>query len=637
MSRTVERAAEVRVERLGGIEETDVRFAPGVTALVGRNATNRTSLLEAVMAACGSDAGELKGDADRGRVELRIGERTFAREFRERDGTVSATGDGYLDDATVADLFAFLLESNRARRAVARGDDLREIIMEPVDTDAIEAEIDRLEAEKRDVERELETVEELADRLPELTERRSDLDGRIERKREALASKRDALDDVRAEVAETRSAGVEEKLDELRAKRRELERIRSDIDIEETTAVELRAEIEDLEAEREELSDAPTEAIEDLDDRIDRLREQKHDAEAAVNDLQRIIRFNEEMLDGTEVELLEEQLGGEGDAAAVAETVVCWTCGSEVDREAVELILDRLRGVRKEKLNEAHSLETRLDERRAERRELERQRERAERIDGKIASIRRELEDTEATIRSLEAQRDELEGAIETLESDVAAMETEAYDRLRDLQAEIQRLEVEIERLRDDREEVDGEIDRIEARIAERAELERRRAAIADDIVAQRTRIERTEAEAVEQFNAQMEDLLDRLAYGNLERIWLEPRETDGEGQGDAARVFELHVVRRTESGDSYEDAINHLSESEREITGIVFALAGYLAHEVYEEVPFLLLDSLEAIDSDRIATLIDYVRDYSQYVVVALLPEDARALDGEYHRITDI
>jgi uncharacterized protein YhaN len=65
-----------------------------------------------------------------------------------------------------------------------------------------------------------------------------------------------------------------------------------------------------------------------------------------------------------------------------------------------------------------------------------------------------------------------------------------------------------------------------------------------------------------------------------------------------------------------------------------VFALAGYLAHEVYEEVPFMLLDSLEAIDADRIARLIEYLRDYAPNLVVALLDSDAAAVDEDYERI---
>jgi uncharacterized protein YhaN len=100
---------------------------------------------------------------------------------------------------------------------------------------------------------------------------------------------------------------------------------------------------------------------------------------------------------------------------------------------------------------------------------------------------------------------------------------------------------------------------------------------------------------------------------------------------------FDLHIIRSTDDGTAYEDTVDHLSESEREVTGLVFALAGYLVHEVYETCPFLLMDSLEAIDSNRIAALVDYFASFADNLVVALLPEDAQALDDDYRRVTDI
>ncbi|MFW6045815.1 MAG: chromosome segregation protein SMC, partial [Natronomonas sp.] len=153
------------------------------------------------------------------------------------------------------------------------------------------------------------------------------------------------------------------------------------------------------------------------------------------------------------------------------------------------------------------------------------------------------------------------------------------------------------------------------------------------------TKIERTERQAIEEFNEHMETVLELLDYENLDRIWLE--RTERAVTEDRRRVmrshFELHIIRRTESGTTYEDTIEHLSESEREVTGLVFALAGYLAHEVYEEVPFVLLDSLEAIDSERIARLVEYLESYVPYLVVALLDEDAVALPDDHPRIREI
>lgn len=48
------------------------------------------------------------------------------------------------------------------------------------------------------------------------------------------------------------------------------------------------------------------------------------------------------------------------------------------------------------------------------------------------------------------------------------------------------------------------------------------------------------------------------------------------------------------------------------------------------DEIP-----SEAAIDSERIATLVEYLTDYTDYLLVALLPEDASALPDDYDRIT--
>jgi recombinational DNA repair ATPase RecF len=69
---TSERLAEIHAENIGGIDETTVWLSSGVTVLAGRNATNRTLLLRALMG-LGSDGISLKGDANEGRLELALG------------------------------------------------------------------------------------------------------------------------------------------------------------------------------------------------------------------------------------------------------------------------------------------------------------------------------------------------------------------------------------------------------------------------------------------------------------------------------------------------------------------------------------------------------------------------------------
>ncbi len=630
--------ARLDVERIGGIQETSVELRPGVTALVGPNATNRTSFLQAVMAACGSAAASVKGDADEGRVTLDLDGETYERTLHRHGRSVSAAGEAPLDDPRTAELFAFLLESNPVRQAVARGDPLRDLIMEPIDTDAIEAEIARLQAERREIEAELADIETQEARLPDLQERRERLTEEIEATEAQLAEKRERLAEAggRLEAEQARSSELDERLADLNERRRELEEVRSDIEIEESAIEEIRAEIDDLERERAELADAPAETIEELDRQIEFVREQKRDSEASMNDLQRIIQFNEEMIDGADIDLLEDEVSEEGsvtDRLVEGGRVVCWTCGSEVVQGAVESTLERLRRVRADELAKVNRLDGRLAELEEERERLEQQHQRAKAIDRELESLREEIDQSRQRIDRSEERATDLVDEVAAIEGEVEQLQERTQGELLETQEAVKELEFELADLREEREEIEAELERIEARVAEREDLGAERESIQEAIVEQRTRIEGIEAEAVEQFNAQMGDLLDLLGYDNIERIWLEPREASE----NAERTFELHVVRTTDGGATYEDSVAHLSESEREVTAIVFALAGYLAHDVYETVPFLLLDSLEAIDSERIATLVEYVSDHAEYVLVALLPEDAQALDGSHDHVTGI
>jgi uncharacterized protein (DUF3084 family) len=160
--------ATVKVENVGGIGESTGELAGGVTVLRGRNATNWISFFQAVVAAFRSTDVSLKADAERGRVRTGPRRRDALSHAGADERGVSFSGKPYLDDASVADLFAFLLESNTARRAVVRGDDVRELLMAPVDTVAIQSEIDRLERERNRLDDEIDERGALKEELPSL-------------------------------------------------------------------------------------------------------------------------------------------------------------------------------------------------------------------------------------------------------------------------------------------------------------------------------------------------------------------------------------------------------------------------------------------------------------------------------------
>ncbi|NHX37466.1 MULTISPECIES: archaea-specific SMC-related protein [Halolamina] len=636
--------ATVHANNIGGIQETEVTIEPGVTILVGRNATNRTSFLQAIMAALGSENVAMKGDADNAEVTLELGEETYTRTFTRREGGIERGGDPYLDDPELADLFAFLLESNEARRAVTTNADLRELIMRPVDTEEVQAEIDRLQDHRDDLEGELATIDDRKGELRGLEDRRETLRGKIEETKAELEATEDELDaaDADVEARQEEQSELEDRLEELHEKRADLEDVRYELETEQESLQALKTERREYESELEDLDEKPDADADEIETQLRELRERKSELESQVNELQSVIRFNEGMLDEDgPAAPIDLDAGGDGALTdqLVDDAVTCWTCGTAVDPDQIESTLEQLRDRSQSKVSEVDRLEREIEQLRSEKREIEQVQTERERLEHRLDELETEIRQTEATIDDLRDRREQLTESIEEVEAAVDELEGEEYDEVLELHRNANELEYELGRLEGELEDLESTIAEAEARIEEEDDIRAELDDVNEDIERLRTRIDRIEREAVKAFNDHMGSLLDRLEYENLDRIWIERVEREvREGRHKVTeRAFELHVVRTTDSGAAYEDTVDHLSESEREVTGLVFALAGYLVHDVSETVPFMLLDSLEAIDARRIAALVDYFSTHARYVVVALLPEDAAVLDDEYERITEI
>jgi len=267
MEQVADHDATLWAENIGGIEETTVSFSPCVTVLVGRNATSRTSFLQVVMAALGSENVSIKSDADEAAAELSIDDRTYTRQFRRRGNQVTASGEPRLDDHDPADLFAFLLESNEARRAVAVNADLREVIMRPVDVADIHAETDRLVDQREDLESELDGLESLKQKLPPLEEKRRELRSQIEDKKAELRPKQEELAAADATVEEDREGASEldEKLEQLGSKRSALDDTRYELETEQESLEAVTRDQRELERELADLPDVPDGRIDEIE------------------------------------------------------------------------------------------------------------------------------------------------------------------------------------------------------------------------------------------------------------------------------------------------------------------------------------------------------------------------------------
>ncbi|WP_436930351.1 archaea-specific SMC-related protein [Halosimplex halobium] len=665
--------ATVSVRNVGGIRETTVALDRGVTVLAGRNATNRTSFLRAVRAVLGGDATPLRRGADTGSVELSLGGETYTRHLERTDGGVVASGDPYLDDPVPAETYAVLLEDNDARRAVRAGGDLADVVMRPVDTDAVEAEIERLTAEKRRVDEELRELDGVDDERAELAGERRRLEGEIDELESELADLEDRIEAADASLADgiERDERLEARLDELREARTELESVIEDLNAERDTLAAVERERDEIEADLAGVSPVDEAEIEALAEDVGALRERKRRLDGDVSALQGIVRFNEQQLEEGRLDELagvdRDELaqggeprdgdGGEGSGGQVddsvgspvegdeeghltdqlsgAERVTCWTCGSTVDRAAIEGTLDRLRDLRERTLARRRDLTERIDRLDARRERLEERRSRRADLRTERDRVESELQRREGRIGDLERRRRELNERVQELEAAVEDLRTDDYADLLDLHRRANERQVELEQRRSDLAAVESELAALDECREERDRLEARREELQSDLVECRTRLDRTAAEAVETFNEHADALVDALDYGNVARVRL-TRTTGTDRSGADVGTFELRVVRDGEAG-GFEDSPANLSESEREVVGLVLALAGYLVHDVHRQCPFLLLDSLEAIDAERIADLVDYFADYADYLVVALLEEDAAAVETAHDRVTGI
>ncbi|WP_254824556.1 archaea-specific SMC-related protein [Haloglomus halophilum] len=627
--------ATLTASNIGGIDTAQVEFSPGVTLLTGYNATNRTSLLRAVNGVLGGTEATLRSSADEGEVSLTIGDETYTRSYRRTGSGVVASGEPFTDSEALVDLFVSLFEDNEVRRTVARGKNLHDVVMRPVDTAAIERRIRELQTEREELQREQERVAERRNELPELEQRRSEIDERIETIDERIA-------DLRATVAEFEedaeaAEDANEIVDELDSRRQELSETEDEIELVESELSALETELEELREERAALPGGSEADRSDLERTLTDLRQEKRELDAEISSLTTILEFNREILADEDHQLPSIEAEDEDVTAALApepeQGVVCWTCGSRVERGAIDDRLAELESIVEGRRSDREDAAQRIDEVEDRLAELEQQRQRSSSVEHDIERTEEKIDQREQRLEQLESTAATLREAIQELEVEAAETEALRENDLLETYEELSELQYERGQLEQERDDIDEELADI-SDLPDPGDLSEQVDELSRELEQQRSHITDLETAVVEEFNERMADILGILQFSNIARVWIERKGGAGDARGSET-TFDLHVIREDEGGTVYEDVIDHLSESEREVIGLVVALSGYLAHDVHETVPFITLDSLEAIDAERIADLVSYFADFSSYLLVALLPEDADALPDIHDRIS--
>jgi predicted nucleic acid-binding Zn-ribbon protein len=616
------------VRNVGGIEDASVTLDPGVTVVAGENASNKSSLLGSLGGVLGGPHPPLRGGCDAGSVTLDTGGERYALDLRRRDGeTVVADATPYAAETTLVDLFVVLGEENPIRRAVVDDGDLHDLLMRPVDTAEIDAEIERLRERRDDIDERVAALDDRVDDLPELEVRARQLTDERDDVAARLDEKRAALDEAEYREAAEATRTI---LDDLKAAREERERLRERRDTKRRAVESLR---DDLESVEERLAESAPEGVESVETRLEavedelrRLRGRKGRLDETINALSPIVELNRDFLAETRLPETLDAADALDDLQPETGTVTCWTCGQPVERAEIEAQVEAVEAILREKRAERATVADRIDDLGAERADLDARRdERADLVERR-RRLERDIEERERTLADLESRLDDASDRITALEADLDA--TDAAADIVERHREVSDLEYERGRLERQLAEVEGRIEAAEEAKAERESLREERSAVGDRLAACRERVERIERETVETVNECLERVLDRLAYGGLERVWIERREDE------TGTTFDLQVVRTTDDGGVYRAPVATLSKSEREVVGLVIALAGYLVYDVAETVPAVVVDAIEMLDAERIGGLLDFFADHAHYVVAAVLPEEADRLRERFETV---
>lgn len=650
----------VNIKNIGGIETAEAKLSPGVTVLAGRNATNRTSFLQGLMAAMGSAADEvtLKSDADEGQVTVQLGGTAYTRTIKRSGDTIITNGEPYSDDAELLDLYAFLLRENPVRQTVEREGDLHEILMRPIDTDKIEAELHRLRQRKEDITAELEQLEQYKQQLPQLEKTRTKREAELEdlqAKESELQKEKEALETQLSDaVSGEKPERVQELEEELTDQRAEQNKIKSKLnqqrDLREAAKEDLAAvdkpatDREELQAEQRRLR---TER-DRLTEQIETLRAQQEEITTGMNaaqTLQESTASIDQVVDKLEVDVtlpdgpLTDNKSPESDAEALTNSLMqdektqCLACGSQVSPDAVSAVIEQYREINTAFRKQIQQVESQQEEVRSQLDTVKAQLNQWEQAEDRLAEAETQKQQAEAQIKNYEQQLETATEAVEKLETELKQARAEATtDPDQSLQTELDAVEdelidteVDIRQTESELKDIESQIEELETELEAEPSLRTRRDDTVDRIETLQSRVENTERELVDEFNQTIETVLELLDYNNIERIWIERKRKNVRTgrQTQEQTVFELNIVREGADG-VYTDDLRHLSESERSVTGLVVALTGYIVHDVAEICPLMLLDSIEMIDSERIADLIEYFAEETEYLIAALLPEDS-------------
>jgi chromosome segregation ATPase len=567
---------DIEITNIAGIRSGNATITEGVNAVRASNWQGKSSFLAALQVGMGVGIPLTEG-TDRGVVRIEAGADEAVVTLHREGSEVRREGSPFLSskyERTSLRLFGALGETNPIRRAVRNGENLRSLLTEPLDVEDIETTIGEKKREREHVETELERAEEAANRLPRVEQRIADLEEEVDQ----LEVKREELTD---ETGNHPAGKQRQELSDLRAER---ERVGDRINRLKDTIDRIDDRIED---HRQELDDITVTDMDSVAEELSEIREEYNAVKREADLARELYTANRRLLEEDETKSITDVEHG-----LVADTIECWVCGQETEREDIEATLDDLADRVTELRSQATEYESRIEELESRRDQIRSQQQEKQQLERDVADLEERRRERTESLNQARDRATELDEKIDEIEGTVA----EETESITDIESELKYTRSQLEDARKERKELQREADQREMLKSERDDL-------TEEIKRLRSRKERIRRDTRESFRTHINELIEKFETGF-----------------EAARLtdnFDLVIAR-----EGREASLDALSQGERELLGIVAGIAGYEAFNVAAFAPIIMLDNLGVLTDQNVETLVDHLRERTDYLVFTSYPE---------------
>jgi DNA repair exonuclease SbcCD ATPase subunit len=143
---------------------------------------------------------------------------------------------------------------------------------------------------------------------------------------------------------------------------------------------------------------------------------------------------------------------------------------------------------------------------------------------------------------------------------------------------------------------------------AEINEIEKKLNNTRNKIEALTKEIEEREKGIIRIFNTEIKNIYSKMGFEKVNELRLDDN-------------FNLRVVRLNKAGAGYSDTVKSLSKTEKEVSGLILLLSGYRAYKIGEKYPFFVIDEINFMDTQRLTTFIDHVKETARSIVIMTIP----------------